>query len=125
MRDLTTEVDVKASVAPAAHTASVNGSSVDLQDYDSAVVAFVPGTITDGTHTPKVQDSPDGTTWTDVAAADLQGTLAVLASNAPQKVGYVGNQRYVRAVVTVAGATTGGVYGAVVLAGDRYLQPSA
>jgi hypothetical protein len=103
--------DISASLAPAARTASANGSAIDLANYLENMVVFAPGTITDGTHTPKLQESADNSSWSDVAAADQVGTLAALASNTIQKVSYIGRRRYIRAVVTVAGATTGGVYG--------------
>lgn len=119
------ELSIATSIAPAAHTATVNGTAVDLSGCNEATVLFNVGTITDGTHTPVVQESADGTTWTDVPAASLGGTLANLTSNTDQKVDYMGTKRYIRARVTVAGAATGGVYGAVVIRGDLRKQPAA
>ncbi|MEZ5101171.1 MAG: hypothetical protein R3C15_15495 [Thermoleophilia bacterium] len=107
------------SLAAAARTATANGSSADLATYESAAVILNVGTITDGTHTPKLQESDDNSAWSDVAAADLQGAFAALASTTQQEVGYIGRKRYVRVVVTVAGATTGGVYGATIVRGHR------
>lgn len=123
--DIKQTQDVQNSLAPAARTASANGSGVDLANYDSAMVVFVVGTITDGTHTPIVQESDDNVTYTAVAAADLNGTLANLASNVNQRIGYNGTRRFVRAASTVAGATTGGVYAGVVIRGDARKQPVA
>lgn len=117
--------DVQNSLAPAARTASANGSGVDLANFASATVAFVVGAITDGTHTPSVEESDDNSNFTAVAAADLIGSLAALSSNTNQRVGYRGSKRYIRAVSTVAGATTGGVYAAVVIRGDGRKQPTA
>ncbi len=94
---------------------TVNGDTIDTNGLLAVAVAINPATITDGTHAPKLQDSPDGTTWTDVAAANLAGTLTNLASNTDQAVSYVGTQRYVRAVVVTSGATTGGVFSAVAI----------
>jgi len=125
MRDLKNNVDAVTSISPAAQTATVNGAGVDLRDFDSAMVFFNVGTITDGTHTPKLQDSPDNSVWTDVSAGDQEGTLAALVSDVNQRVGYKGNQRYVRAVSTVAGATAGGVYSAMVMRGHPHAAPVA
>jgi hypothetical protein len=126
MRDIKNNVDVQRSIAPAAITATVNGSGVDLRGYDSAMVVIDPGTITDGTHTPKLQESDDDSAYTDVAAGDQEGTLAVLASNAIQRAGYKGSKRYIRAVVTVTGSpATGGVYGASVVRGTPHVAPVA
>jgi hypothetical protein len=104
-----------ASLAPQARTASANGTSADLAGYRGAICVLAVGAITDGTHTPKLQESNDNASFTDVVAADLEGTFAALATGVNQAVGYKGRQRYIRAVVTVAGATTGGIYGAVLL----------
>lgn len=123
MRDLKNNISEATSLAPAARTASVNGTGVDLRGFDSAVCIAQVGTITDGTHTPKLQESDDDVTYTDVAAADLIGSFANLASNVNQRVGYIGAKRYVRAVSTVAGATTGGVYGALIVRGHPAQAP--
>ena len=118
--------DVQNSLAPAARTSSANGSGVDLANFASATVAFVVGTITDGTHTPSIEESDNNSDFTAVAAADLIGSLAALASNTNQRVGYRGSKRYIRAVSTIAGSpATGGVYAAVVLRGDGRKQPTA
>lgn len=121
--DLKNNLDAKQSVAPAAHTSSVNGTGVDLQNYHGAMVHIHPGTITDGTHTPKLQESADNSSFSDVAAADLVGSFAAIANNTLQRVGYIGSKRYVRVVVTVSGATTGGVYGASIVLGSPRKAP--
>ena len=123
MRDIKNHIDEVTSIAPAAHAASVNGSGVDLQGFEGAMVSFIVGTITDGTHTPSIEESDDDSTYTAVAAADLDGSLSNLASNTNQRVGYHGNKRYIRAVSTVSGATTGGVYAATVVRGKAHREP--
>lgn len=125
MRDLQSKLGVAQTISPAARTATVNGAGVDLQGFNSAAIVITPGTITDGTHTPKVEESDDNAAWNDVPAAALVGTLAAIASNTVQKVGYKGGKRYLRVTSTVAGATTGGVYGAQVIRGDAHLSPVA
>ena len=119
MRDLESRLDVLASLVPTgARTASANGTGIDLQGYDGALVIVNADTITDGTHTPKVQESDDNSTFTDVASTDLVGTaLVAIAAASVQRIAYVGAKRYIRVVVTVAGATTGGKYQAVVVRG--------
>jgi len=116
-RDLYNELSGAISLAPAARTATANGTGVDLAGYEGALITIVAGTITDGTHTIDIQESSDNTTFTSVAAADLIGTEPVLnntTNNQVSKVGYIGSKRYVRVVSTVASATTGGVYAAIV-----------
>jgi hypothetical protein len=115
------------SLAPVARTASANGTSIDRAqsgaDFQDALVIVSTGAITDGTHTVAVQESDDNSTFTAVADADLQGTEPAIGQdddNAVFVIGYVGSARYLRVAVTVAGASTGGVYGAtVVLANPR------
>ena len=124
-RDLTSNIDVVTSLAPAARTATATGGGVDLRGYESAVVTFVPGTVTDGAHTPSVEDSDDNSAFTAVAAADLLGSLADLASNTVQRVGYRGGKRYVRAKIAVSGATTGALDAALVIRGNAVQRPVA
>lgn len=102
-------------------TATITGAGADLAGYDGALIEFNFGAITDGTHTPSVEDSPDNSTWTAVDASLLVGSLTEVTSSsgggAVQSVGYIGGQRYVRSVVTVAGATDGGIYGSTIVRG--------
>lgn len=124
-RDLKNNVDSFQSVAPAARTTTVTGAVVDLSDYEAAMVHLSVGTITDGTHTPKLQEADtSGGSYTDVAADDLEGSFAALASNVNQRVGYKGNKPFVKVVVTVTGSpSTGGVYGADVFRGKASHSP--
>jgi len=122
-RDLVNNISVAQTLAPAARTASANGTGVDLQGYESAAVVIAAGTITDGTHTIEIQESDDNSTFTAVADADLQGSEPTVASNTVYEVGYLGSKRYIRAITTVSGATSGGVYGAVVVRGHARSKP--
>jgi hypothetical protein len=103
----------------AARTASANGASVDVMSLNGGNNALVfvaqAGVITDGTHVFKVQDSPDNSVWTDVAAAFIQAPAVLqftsgTAVGTMLKWGYIGQQRYARLVSTVSGTTTGGFY---------------
>ena len=111
--------DVAVSLTHAARTATTNGSAVDLQGYQAATLVVNAQAWTDGTHAFKLQDSPDNSTWTDVAAAQLDGTGPSINAAGGQlttyKVGYLGNQRYIRAVQTCSGTTTGAIIGAIVV----------
>jgi len=124
--DLYNNLSVAQSLAPAARTADENGAGVDLQGFHGAMVVVHTGAITDGTHTIEVQESDDDSTYTAVADADLQGSepaIGVADDNKIYKIRYMGTKRYIRAVVTVAGATTGGVYDAVVVRGAPRKAP--
>ena len=109
MKDLKNHIDVLASIKPAVYTASQNGTGVDLRGFDRAVCVFESGTVdntdTDETYSPKVQESDDNSTYTDVVAADLEGTLALMVDDQIQRVGYKGSKRYIRNVMTLSGTT--------------------
>lgn len=124
---------VKSSIVPAAaRTTTTTGTAVDRMTdqggFRSALVVIHTGTITDGTHTVTVQDSPDNTNWTAVADEFLQGTEPAIGGSNDDSVfeiGYTGNERYLRVLITVTGTpATGGIYGAVVLLGwPRKMPP--
>lgn len=128
-RDLRSITSAALTLAPAVRNAAANGTTVDTLGFDSAVATVSFGAYTDGTHTPKLQDSPDGTTYTDVAAGFLNGSFTAVNSaggaNTVQQVGYAGYQRYVRVVMTVAGATTGAATAAIVTRGHPSQAPTA
>lgn len=108
-RDLKSAVDAAHSLPPLVRTASANGAGVDLAGYDSAFLLVHFGAWTDGTWTPKMQESDDNAAFTDVAAADLQGSFTAVSGtagqNTVQRVGYIGAKRYVRGVLTGTGTT--------------------
>lgn len=124
----------KTTILPAGNrTTATTGTTVDrMADkgaYRSALVVVHAGTVTDGTHTVEVQDSPNGSDWTAVADAFLQGTEpAITTSNDDRihEIGYTGHQRYLRVVITPSGSpSTGGIYGATILLGyPRRMPPT-
>lgn len=127
LRDLENRVSVVQSIAPAVRNATVTGTSVDLQGHNSAMVVFNFGTWTDGTHTPSLQHSLDNSTFVNCDTNSLNGAFVAVSSgagsNTIQKIGYTGGYRYIRAVLTVAGATTGAAANAVVLRGHPSAGP--
>ena len=129
MRDIKNNVDAVETIGPANHTVSINGAGVDLRDFDSAMVVFhgnngdfVTG---DESYTPKLQDSPDDSVWTDVAAADLEGSFSDLRTTEVQRVGYKANQRYIRGVLTLAGTTPIIDANALIMRGHPHQAPVA
>jgi hypothetical protein len=124
----------KSTIVPAgARTTNTTGAAVDRMTdeggFRSALIVVHTGTITDGTHTVEVQDSPNNSDWTAVDSAFLQGAEpAIAAANDDTifEIGYTGHQRYLRVVVTVSGSpATGGIYGATVLLGWPRKMPPA
>lgn len=130
MKDTASQFNFATSLAPAAHTTSGNGTAVDLTGYNSATFVVDAGAWTDGTHTLKAQESDDNSTWTDVAAEDLNGSFTAITSSGTAtkwyKVGYKGTKKWVRAVTTVTGSpATGAVYGVGVMRGHAFTSPVA
>lgn len=96
---------------------TANGTGVDLATRQWADITLIVGAVSDGTHTPKVQESDDNASFTDVAVGDQIGSLVNLAANTPQSVRYKGGKRFIRPVITTTGATIGAIAGAVVSRG--------
>ncbi|KIX78997.1 hypothetical protein SF23_03310 [Streptomyces sp. MBRL 10] len=126
MRDIYSNVLVKASLKPVLRTATANGASVDRIDganasmYQDALIVVNSGTVTDGTHTITIEDSDDNSTFATVAAGFLEGDTppALITSNdeTVYETRYTGGKRYLRVVTTVTGSpSTGGLYTAEVV----------
>ena len=130
IRDLNDEVDVALSLSPAARVnGTFNGTAGDLRGYDSAAVVVAFGAYTDGTHTPSFQYSDDGVSFTTPSASEISGAFAAVSSgagaNTVQRVGHISGHRYVRAVLTGSGATTGALSEMSVLRGNPARAPLA
>lgn len=130
IRDLNDEVDVAQGLAPAARVNGThNGNAVDLRGHDSAAIVVSFGTYTDGTHTPSFQYSDDGVNFTTPSVDEISGAFTAVNSgagaNSVQRVGHVSGHRYVRAVLTVSGATSGAVSEMLVLRGNPQQAPLA
>ena len=124
--DVYDNVKARVALAPAAArtNGTVNGTTVDRKEgrtfFRSAMFVINAGVVTDGTHTPNVQESSNGTAWTDVDAGDLQGAETAIGTANDERVfeiGYTGNARYIRLQLVTAGATAGGLVDAVCLLG--------
>lgn len=117
MLDLKNNLALRFGVVQAARTnGTVNAAGVDTTGFEACLVEFTGATLTDGSHACSMEDSPDNSVWTAVAAADcINGTaLATLAAtedNAIETLGYIGKQKWVRGVIVTTGATTGGIVG--------------
>ncbi len=124
MRDIKNNVDAQPSIDPATYNSNQTGAGVDLRDFDAAMAVIQSGALTDGTHTPKMEESDDDSTYNDVVAADLEGTFANIAADAVQRVGYKGAKRYIRVFVT-SSCATGAIYGAMIARVKPHVTPVA
>jgi len=129
-RDMKSHLDVAPSLAPATRaTGTATGDAVDLQNYTGAMAVFRTGAWTDGTHTPALFESADGTTYAAVAAADLGGTFTAVSGtagqNGVQRVDYRGGKRYVKGMLVSGTSTTGLLSGLDIVRGNPVNGPLA
>jgi hypothetical protein len=129
MRDIRSRATLVPCINPAVYNTSQTGAGVDISGYDAAMAIVQVGAITDGTHTPKLQESADNVTFTDVAATDIVtgsagNALAAATASSAQWVGYVGALRYIRVYVTSSGVT-GAAYCASISLGKPIIAPTA
>lgn len=127
MKDLTKKLATVQAIAPIVVDVTKESSAIDLNGANSALIVFecgVPGDTLSSTvkFTPGVTESDDDSTYTAVAAGDIVGTLAAVASGTAasrQVVGYKGEKRYLKVQLTAAGTHTNGTPWAVtVIKGD-------
>ena len=122
MHDAIHDISLVVALPQGAYTTDQTGATIDLAGYSGAAIFAIPAAIA-GTHAVVLQESANGTTWSNVGAGDLIGAFANLSANTPQKVSYVGNKRYIRALSTSTGGT--GNFGVVVLRRSSRVLPVA
>lgn len=125
MNDLANNIAVVQAVAPAVLSATNTSSAIDLNGFESATVVINTGAIvSSGDFTAKLTEcETSGGTYTDVAAADLIGEFpASLEADSVVKVGYTGNMRYLKTVITKNGGTSIAA-GAVIIKGNAHERP--
>lgn len=116
-----------------AYAATTNGTSVDMKasatlpGSESLVCVVNVGVCTDGKYLVSLTESADDSTFTAVAAADLGiSTLAVInaaADQTVQLVGYLGDLRYIKPIVTETSAgSTGVIMSATMVRGHSRTQ---
>src|SRR5215217_6956516 len=109
MRKLFDNVKFVASLVPAVRTADANGTGVDTQGYEDAVLLVQAGDIdlasADESYVIELEESDDNSSWSDVAGHDV----TITADNEVDKVRIselnVARKRYLRAVCNVGGTT--------------------
>jgi len=110
MRDIAPNIGIVQAVAPAVLSANNTSAALDLLAFDSVVVVVNTGAIVGaGDFTAKLQESDTTTSgdFADVGAAHLVGAFpASLVAASTVKVGYIGNKRYLRTVLTRNGGTS-------------------
>jgi hypothetical protein len=105
LQDFARQAILNVGVTPRTATANFNGATGDLLAGDGRCFAVQQvGTLggTSPTLAGKIQESADGTTWTDVADAVF---TTVTANDNVQAVTFDRTQRYVRYAGTVTGTS--------------------
>jgi hypothetical protein len=131
MYDLSNNTGAVVSLTAANRTADANGTGVDLQGWESALVLAVCGaegdTLSGSVYiTFKLEHSDDDSAWTAVAQADVvDGTIGEAGAfvtiddgaEAPSihQLSYVGGKRYIRIVDDRTGTHTNGTPTAAVV----------
>jgi hypothetical protein len=125
MRDLSNNVVAVVGTVPAVVTADANGTAVDLQGFESAMVIVNTG-IEGDTLSSSVkfdfilEESDDNSTYTAVTSStsvtetsvDSSGIFLTLDANGetPQitQIGYIGGKRYIRCKIDATGTHSNG-----------------
>lgn len=119
----------RASINVAARSSTVSGSGVDLKGYEGAACVGVMGAWAgnQGTWAVTLQDSSDNSTFTAVASKYLTGTALTMSGQINRALmgqGYIGPERYLRAVATLTGGGQNCTFGVIVVRGyKRHLDP--
>jgi hypothetical protein len=97
----------------AARTATTNGSTITTTDHEGLGLAILMCGAVSGTSPTldvKIQDSPDGTTWTDVSGGAF---TQITGGSSIQKLNLDFNslQKNLRAVATIAGTSPSFTFG--------------
>jgi hypothetical protein len=136
MRDISNRTVAVATQVPAVVTADANGTTVDLQGFNSAMVVVntgVEGDTLSGSvkfdfileHSDNDSDWSAVTSSTDVTegSVDSSGIFLTLDANAetPQisQIGYIGGKQYIRCKIDVTGTHSNGTpMGVTVIKGN-------
>lgn len=109
MKDVSYTSVVRAAINPAVRTADATSVAVDLQGFNSARAVVTTGAaVSAGQFSAKVREcDTSGGTYSDVAADDLNGAFpATLTPNDVVQVGYRGNKRFIKVVLTYISGTS-------------------
>jgi hypothetical protein len=136
MRDISNRTSVVKALAPAVVTADTNGSTIDLQGFNSATMVMHTG-IEGDTLSGSVkfdfilEESDNGSSWSAVTSStdvtegsvDSSGIFLTLDDNAetPQvtQIGYIGGSQYIRVRIDATGSHSNGTpMSAVVVKGN-------
>lgn len=125
-KDAYSNVSAVTAIVPAVKTAAGDGTTIDLKGFDALLFVISTGAVAgDGDFGAKVQESTNGTDWTDADASDVLGSIpATLAANSAYRASYIGSARYARLALTKEGGTSIAL-GAVAVLSLPHMAPVA
>lgn len=121
MRDFYHNIGAVLALAPAVQAASVDGVAIDTKGYNSVVFGLNTGAIASaGDFSAKVQHSDaSGSGYEDAPAGTFfSNAPATLIASTAYKLGYIGDKRYARLVLTKAGGTSIAAGASAILGGS-------
>lgn len=103
------------------------GIVIDTKGFQSGAMCLRVSAYTDGTYTLSVTEcATSGGSYTAIPASRIVGTATALNSaNEHDKLGFIANQRYVKASIVSASTSSGAVLSASCLLGDPDQGPVA
>jgi hypothetical protein len=125
MRSVYDAIKALVSIRPQAVTSTTNGIAVDTQGYNSAAVVLEVGAVsgTSPTLDVKIQESDDGSAWSDVSGAVFTQVTAANNSQVLRLEGLTSRKKYLRAVATPGGTSPNFQTTVVFLLGRAYSEP--
>ena len=131
--DLHSNIKAVHCIEAAVHTATTtNGAAIDTDGFESCEFIVHVGAAIDGDFTVALEQSPDNgsgspTSWTAVPAAEVLGTNPVVIvtghTDSVARIGFIGKERHVRAVLTETAANTAGIVGVTAILGNPKVGP--
>lgn len=125
MKDIAERLGFENTIDPQNNTGDVTGNQVDVSGFRSIAIALQVGAVTDGTHSFTIQESDDGSNWSDIPAEELDGSLDDVDTDndGNQKVNLMTSKKYIRVNVSASGTTDGADYAVVIVQGNAYDEP--
>lgn len=115
------------NISAISSSTTTNGNIIDTQGYGAVEAFLLTGAYTDGTYVLSwsVGDDSGLSDGAAPSSDDVIGSASLAAANGVKRLGYVGNKRYVRPVITSTGVTSGATVGVLVVRGKPNVGPAA
>lgn len=105
-----------------------NGATINKAGFKALLFVIYSQTLTDGAYAIKVQESDNGSAWSDASSDFVLGfglSFALADDDTIKRIGYKGSKQYARIVVTSSATTTGGLFSAMAVLSSPDHSPVA